>query len=91
MRGLGFSAVVLLLGASREILAQGTLFDGIETMLGDWASVLTITLYQTDTSFLLAALPPGAFIIMGLIIALKNSIDNYTNSRNESSNKRSKK
>jgi electron transport complex protein RnfE len=76
MMSLGFSAVLLLLGAIREILAQGTLFDGIETMLGDWSTVFTITLYQTDTSFLLAALPPGAFIIMGLIIALKNSIDN---------------
>ena len=76
MMGIGFSAVLLALGASREILAQGTLFDGIETMLGEWASVLTVTLYQTDTSFLLAALPPGAFIIMGLIIAFKNSIDN---------------
>ncbi|MEI6898127.1 MAG: electron transport complex subunit E [Psychromonas sp.] len=76
MMGLGFSAVLLLLGAVREILAQGTLFDGIETMLGEWSTIFTITLYQTDTSFLLAALPPGAFIIMGLIIALKNSIDN---------------
>lgn len=83
MMGLGFSAVLLLLGATREILAQGTLFDGIETMLGDWASVLTVTLYQTDTSFLLAALPPGAFIIMGLIIALKNSIDARINNRIE--------
>jgi electron transport complex protein RnfE len=76
MMGVGFSIVLIILGASREILAQGTLFDGIETMLGDWARVLTITLYQADTSFLLAALPPGAFIIMGLIIAIKNSIDN---------------
>lgn len=81
MMGLGFAAVLILLGASREILAQGTLFDGIETLLGDWASVLTITLYQTDTSFLLAALPPGAFIIMGLIIALKNAIDNHLDNR----------
>ena len=75
MMGLGFSAVLILLGASREILAQGTLFDGIETLLGDWAQDLTIILYHTDTTFLLAALPPGAFIIMGLIIALKNIID----------------
>ncbi|WP_022942248.1 electron transport complex subunit E [Psychromonas hadalis] len=75
MMGLGFSAVLLLLGATREVLAQGTLFDGIETLLGDWSSFLTITLYHTETSFLLAALPPGAFIIMGLIIALKNAID----------------
>ena len=76
MMGLGFSAVLVILGASREILGQGTLFDGIETLLGDWAGFMTITLYNTDTSFLLAALPPGAFILMGLIIALKNFIDN---------------
>ncbi|WP_298940981.1 electron transport complex subunit E [uncultured Psychromonas sp.] len=76
MMGLGFTAVLVLLGASREILAQGTLFDGIETLLGDWAGFMTVTLYNTETSFLLAALPPGAFIIMGLIIALKNTIDN---------------
>lgn len=75
MMGLGFTAVLLILGASREILAQGTLFYGIETLLGDWAQVLTINLYHAETSFLLAALPPGAFMIMGLIIALKNFID----------------
>ncbi|PKF63402.1 electron transport complex subunit RsxE [Psychromonas sp. psych-6C06] len=81
MMGLGFSGVLLLLGMAREILAQGTLFDGIETLLGEWASFLTITLYQTETSFLLAALPPGAFIIMGLIIAMKNAIDQYFESK----------
>jgi electron transport complex protein RnfE len=82
MMGLGFGAVLLLLGAIREVLAQGTLFDGIETMLGEWSSTLTITLYQTDTSFLLAALPPGAFIIMGLIIAFKNAIDHFVVTKN---------
>jgi len=75
MMGLGFSAVLIVLGGAREILAQGTLFDGIETLLGEWASFMTITLYDSETSFLLAALPPGAFILMGLIIALKNRID----------------
>ena len=75
MMGLGFSGVLVLLGATREVLAQGTLFDGIETLLGDWSSFLTVNIYHTDTSFLLAALPPGAFIIMGIIIAAKNAID----------------
>lgn len=75
MMGLGFTSVLMILGAAREILAQGTLFDGINTLLGDWASFMTITIYIPDTSFLLAALPPGAFILMGLIIALKNFID----------------
>ncbi|MCG6199901.1 electron transport complex subunit E [Psychromonas antarctica] len=75
MVGLGFSLVLILLGASREILAQGTLFAGIDALLGDWAKELTLELYHADSHFLLAALPPGAFMIMGLIIALKNKID----------------
>ena len=75
MMGLGFSCVLVLLGAIRELLAQGTLFEGIETLLGDWSSFLNINIYHADTSFLLAALPPGAFIIMGIIIAAKNAID----------------
>lgn len=75
MMGLGFAAVLLMLGASREILSQGTLFTGIENLLGDWALVLTVNIYHTDSTFLVAALPPGAFIIMGLLIALKKTID----------------
>lgn len=75
MMGIGFGAVLVLLGATRELFAQGTLFDGIETLLGDWSSFLTINVYHPDSSFLLAALPPGAFIIMGIIIAAKNAID----------------
>jgi electron transport complex protein RnfE len=75
MMGSGFSLVLLTLGARREILSQGTLFSGIENLLGDWAKILTFNLYHADSTFLVAALPPGAFIIMGLLIALKNSID----------------
>ncbi|MBB1440209.1 electron transport complex subunit E [Shewanella sp. SG41-4] len=75
MMGLGFTAVLVVLGASRELLGQGTLFDGADLLLGDWASVLTIHVWQVDTPFLLAMLPPGAFIGMGLLIALKNVID----------------
>lgn len=75
MMGLGFLLVLAILGASREILSQGTLFEGADLLLGDWASVLTIQLWQLDTSFLLAMLPPGAFIGMGFLIAFKNVID----------------
>lgn len=75
MMGLGFSGVLLLLGASRELLAQGTLFAGMDALLGDWAKDFTVVIYHAESSFLLAALPPGAFMIMGLIIALKNLID----------------
>ncbi|ACA86838.1 electron transport complex subunit E [Shewanella woodyi] len=75
MMGLGFLLVLSVLGASREILSQGTLFAGADLLLGDWAADLTIHFWQLDTSFLLAMLPPGAFIAMGFLIAFKNIID----------------
>ena len=75
MMGLGFTLVLAVLGATREILGQGTLFDGADQLLGPWAKALTIQVWQVDTPFLLAMLPPGAFIVMGLLIALKNIVD----------------
>ncbi|MBA6352263.1 electron transport complex subunit E [Colwellia sp. BRX9-1] len=75
MMGLGFLLILMLLGAVREILGQGTLFDGANLLLGEWASILRIEVYILDSQFLLAILPPGAFIVMGLFIALKNAID----------------
>ncbi|QDE31420.1 MULTISPECIES: electron transport complex subunit E [Shewanella] len=81
MMGLGFTAVLVVLGASRELLGQGTLFGGADLLLGDWASVLTIHVWHVDTPFLLAMLPPGAFIGMGLLIALKNVIDSRVKAR----------
>nr|WP_086940584.1 electron transport complex subunit E [Thaumasiovibrio occultus] len=73
--GLGMTSVLVVLGAMRELLGNGTLFDGADRLLGDWASVLRIEVYSTDSNFLLAMLPPGAFIGVGLMIALKNLID----------------
>ena len=81
MMGLGFALVLILLGAIREVLGQGTLFDGAHLLLGDWASALRIEVVHLDSQFLLAILPPGAFIAMGFIIALKNMIDNYIKQR----------
>jgi len=75
MMGLGFLLVLFILGAVREILGQGTIFDGAPLLLGEWAAVLRVEVYTLDSKFLLAVLPPGAFIAMGLFIALKNIID----------------
>ncbi len=77
MMGLGFTLVLVLLGTMRELLGSGTLFDGANLLFGDWARVLTITVFETDSPFLLAILPPGAFLFMGLIIALKNVLDEH--------------
>lgn len=73
--GLGMTAVLVALGAMRELIGNGTLFDGADLLLGDWATVLRIEVFQFDNSFLLALLPPGAFIGVGLLIAAKNIID----------------
>jgi len=76
MMGFGFTLVLLALGAIREVLGQGTLFDGANLLLGEWATSLRIEVVQLDSQFLLVILPPGAFIAMGFLIALKNAIDN---------------
>ena len=77
MMGLGFTVVLVLLGAMRELLGYGTLFDGANLLLGDWATILKITVFETESPFLLAILPPGAFLFMGLLIALKNILDSH--------------
>ncbi|GAK17517.1 electron transport complex protein RnfE [Vibrio sp. JCM 19053] len=79
--GLGMTSVLVVLGAMRELIGNGTLFDGADLLLGDWASALRIQVFQFDNSFLLALLPPGAFIGVGLLIALKNVIDNSIQAR----------
>ncbi|MGL4752980.1 MAG: electron transport complex subunit E [Aeromonadaceae bacterium] len=75
MMGLGFTAVLVVLGGIREVLGQGTLFAGVDTLLGSWAAVLRIQVTQGDSGFLLAILPPGGFLVLGLLIALKNMIN----------------
>ena len=88
MMGTGFTLVLVLLGAIREILGLGTLFSGAELLLGDWAKELTIQVYQTDANFLLAILPPGAFLGLGFIIAAKNMIDQVIVARQRSKSKK---
>jgi electron transport complex protein RnfE len=73
--GLGFSAALILLGACREILSSGTLFAQTELLFGAMANNWQITILDDYSGMLLAALPAGAFITLGLLIAIKNMID----------------
>ncbi|MGL9773470.1 MAG: electron transport complex subunit E [Sodalis sp. (in: enterobacteria)] len=79
--GLGSTCALLLIGALREVLGNGTLFDGADQLLGGWARVLRIKVFHTDTPFLLAMLPPGAFIVLGFMLAGKYLIDQRTKVR----------
>ncbi len=74
-QGLGFTLILCALGAIRELVGQGTLFYGAEQLFGEWAKSLTLSFYLTDHKFLFAILPPGAFVFLGLLIAIKNVID----------------
>ncbi|WP_455376129.1 electron transport complex subunit E, partial [Kaarinaea lacus] len=75
MMGVGFTGVLVTLGAMRELIGQGTLFADAHLMFGENARWMTITLAKDYDGFLMAVLPPGAFIGLGLIIACKNYID----------------
>lgn len=75
MMGLGFMIVLVILGAARELIGQGTLFSGMELIFGATATSWKIIIIEDYSNFLFAILPPGAFVGMGLIIAFKNIID----------------
>lgn len=80
MMGLGFGAVLILLGALRELLGQGTLFSDMALLFGSAASSWQLTIAD-DYQFLFFVLPPGAFFVAGMLIALKNVLDQRQRSR----------
>ncbi len=73
--GIGFTLALVVLGSMREIIGMGTLFSQAHLMFGEAAAGLTISLGDNFKGMLLAILPPGAFIGMGFLIALKHIID----------------
>ena len=75
MMGFGFSMILVFLGAMREIIGSGTLFDQADLIFGDFGYSLKVTFFDSYQGTLLALLPPGAFIGLGLIVALKNLVD----------------
>jgi len=75
MMGIGFSIILIILGAMRELIGSGTLFDQSSLILGSLGDTLSVTVFNDYQGTLLAILPPGAFIGLGLIVAAKNYFD----------------
>jgi len=76
MMGLGFTLVLVCVGAIREILGTGKLFNNMQLLFGDMASNWTLNILGADyPGVILALLPPGAFIVVGFLMAGKNYID----------------
>ena len=83
MMGLGFTLVLILLGGIREVLGEGVLFSNMQLLFGPSAANWQITVFPDYPDFLFAILPPGAFVAMGLLIAIKNIIDAQQKARAE--------
>lgn len=70
--GLGLTLVLAILGGMRELIGNGTLFAGLDLVFGEQAKAWVIHVIPDYHGFLLAILPPGAFIGLGLMIAGRN-------------------
>jgi electron transport complex protein RnfE len=70
--GLGFALVLTLLGGIRELLGQGTLLSDAHLLFGETAKDWQLSIAGESGGLLAALLPPGAFIILGLMLATRN-------------------
>jgi len=73
--GAGFTLVLVTLGGLRELVGQGTLLSQAHLMFGETGRQLSMTLVDDYRGFLLAILPPGAFLGLGFLIAGMNIIN----------------
>lgn len=82
MMGLGFLLVLVAIGLVRELLGSGSVFGDMHLLFGEAAREWKITLFSDDyPGFLIAVLPPGAFLVAGFLIAIKNIIDSTIEKR----------
>ena len=73
--GIGFTLVLVTMGGLRELAGHGTLLSQAHLMFGEFGRHLTLTLIADYRGFLLAILPPGAFMGLGFLIAGMNVIN----------------
>jgi electron transport complex protein RnfE len=71
--GLGFLLVLLALGACRELIGHGSLGADLDLLFGERFAASGWQVFPEANGWLLALLPPGAFILLGLMLALGNA------------------
>lgn len=81
MMGAGFTLAMVALGAIREVSSAGTLFANASVLLGESFRFMEMTLLPEYKGFLLTALPPGGFIVLGFLVAVKRMIDQRIKAR----------
>ncbi len=83
MMGLGFTLVLVCVGIIRELLGTGMIFNNMQLLFGPQAANWTLDIFGKDyPGMILALLPPGAFIVVGFLMAAKNYIDHYLKQKN---------
>ena len=83
MMGLGFTLALVVLGATREILGAGTLFANASLLLGGSFAWMETVIIAPFRGFLLMALPPGGFLMLGFILAGKKILDRKLQARSK--------
>jgi electron transport complex protein RnfE len=73
--GLGFTIALTAVGAVREITGSGTLFADASLLLGPTFKVIEMRLLPADMGVLMMILPPGGFIVTGLLVVVKRLLD----------------
>ncbi|HXE40980.1 MAG TPA: electron transport complex subunit E [Azonexus sp.] len=73
--GLGFTIALTAVGAVREIIGSGTLFADASLLLGPSFKVIEMRLLPADMGVLMMILPPGGFIVTGLLVVVKRILD----------------
>ena len=83
MMGLGFTSSLVLIGAIRETFGSGTLFANAHLLLGPAFAFLETTIVPHYKGFLLMILPPGGFMVVGMLLAAKRVLDQRRAARTE--------
>ena len=73
--GLGFTIALTVIGAVREIIGSGTLFADASLLLGPSFKAIELRLLPADMGVLMMILPPGGFIVTGLLVVVKRLLD----------------
>jgi len=83
MMGLGFTLALVVIGGVREVLGSATLFANAHLLLGPSFAFLETTIIPDYKGFLLMILPPGGFIVVGMLLAVKRVLDQRKAVRSE--------
>lgn len=72
----GFALALLVMGAAREMVGRGSLFANMDLLFGPSAATWQLTLPGDPGGLLIALLPPGAFILAGLLLGTGRALTN---------------